>query len=200
MISVPGPRILSASNTNSNPLSGPYLLRSYIPGVPLSSIAHRLTTYDREQLEKTIGSYLRAAVNNTASQFGTIQRIANGSGYGTWREAFHALFEAVLRDAEDAVMTLPYSSIRYWVGAHMHHLDAVREPRLVPLRAGTPETVLVDESRKMVAGIVSWGDVVWGDPSLGEVFVSASNSFWTGFGGKQSLRINDGGDESRGHM
>ncbi|KAF2671789.1 hypothetical protein BT63DRAFT_180056 [Microthyrium microscopicum] len=200
LLNFPVPRLLSASNSSSSPLSGPYLLRSYVAGIPLSSISHRLTTYDREQIDKTVGAHLRHAVNNTSSQFGTIARIDKGDGYGSWREAFHALFEAVLRDAEDAVLTLPYQSIRHYVGLHMHHLDAVTEPRLVPLRAGTPETVLLDENRKCVVGILSWGDVLWGDPSLGEVFTGATSSFWLGFGGQQILQYGDGYDERRSQI
>jgi uncharacterized protein YggT (Ycf19 family) len=195
------PRLLSTSYDSTNPLLGPYLLRSYIAGVSLASISHRLTSYERGEIDKKIGFYLRIAVGTTASQFGTLNRVAGGSGYDTWRKAFHFFLEAALRDAEDAALTLPYQSIRYWVNLHMHHLDAITQPRLVPLRAGTPETVLIDESRKIVVGILSWGDTIWGDPALGQVFeLATSPEFWIGFGGQQSLIHEDGGHERRGQM
>jgi hypothetical protein len=199
-LSIPAPRLLSTSYDSNNPLSGPYLLRTYISGTPLASISHRFTTYERGEIDKQIGSYIRGATDATASQFGTLNRVARGSGHDTWQKAFHYLLEAALRDAEDATLTLPYQSIRYWVPLHMHYLDAITEPRLVPLRAGSPETVLMDESRRMVVGIISWGDSLWGDPALGQVFADPSADFWRGFGRQDFLKVEDGGHERRGQM
>jgi hypothetical protein len=134
------------------------------------------------------------------NSFGTPARIVRGDGYSTWREAFHSLFEAGLRDAEDAVLPLPYESIRYYVGAHMSYLDTIRDARLVPLRAGTPSTVLVNQSTKTIVGLLSWGDVIWGDPALGEIFATTSEHFWSGMGGRRVLEHGDGGDERRRMM
>jgi hypothetical protein len=200
IVVVPAPTALSSSNASSNAVSGPYLLRSYVTGVSLSSISHSLTPVDRANYDSSIGAYFRHVITIRKDAFGTSERVLRGNGYPTWREAFHTLFEAVLRDAEDLVLTLPYESIRYYVGAHLHILDAIREPRLVPLRAGTPETVLVDQLRKAVVGVVSWGDVLWGDPALGEVFGSGSEAFWSGFGGRKILDHGDGGDDRRRMM
>jgi hypothetical protein len=122
---------------------------------------------------------------------------------GSWREAFTALMEGALRDAEDLRLTLPYASIRPWVYAHAGCLDAVVEPRMCPMRAGTEQTVIVDEHEgKNVVCVVGWGSVVWGDPALGEAFADgvASEGFWYGFGGRDYLSWGDGMDHRRAQM
>ena len=137
------------------------------------------------------------------AQFGPAPRVAGGGGMGSWREAFTALLEGALRDAEDLRLTLPYASIRPWVYAHLACLDAVVEPRLCPMRAGTEQTVIVDEQEgKNVVCVVGWGSVVWGDPALGEAFADdvASEGMWCGFGGRESLSWGDGMDERRAQM
>jgi len=197
---VPVPVLISTAGDSNNAVSGPYLLRTYIRGVPLSSVANQYTAYERAQLDRSLGRYMRLATAVQANTFGTHRRIFSGEGYADWRTAFHSLLEAALRDAEDAVLTLPYDSIRHYVGQHMDALEAVGSPCLVPLRSGTPDTVLVDPAQKKILGIVGWGDAVWGDPALSEVFHSASDDFWTGFGGRQALEIGDGQDETRKMM
>ena len=177
----------TSSASSNNALHAPYLLRSCAQGSSLTTMAHRLTSYDQSVIHHTLGTQLRHVTHLTKSQFGTVLAVQRNQGHRTWRQAFDALFEAAVRDAEDALLTLPYESIRAWVYVHMAAMDAVTTPHLVPLRAGLPETVMVDESRKVVAGIIAWGECVWGDPLLGEVFERANDSFWSGFGGRQAI-------------
>jgi hypothetical protein len=196
---VPIPTLVSESSNNDNHLNAPYLLRSYIAGEPLSAVAHRFTSYDLNQIDQSIGRYMRRVTINTQPQFGLFWKVQAGEGYSDWRTAFHSLLEAALRDAEDAVLTIPYESIRYWVYIHLPKLDVVRVAHMVPLRTGSPETVIVNES-KTVVGMVGWAEVVWGDPALGEVFGNASQAFWHGYGGQQILLHGDGYDEVRHNM
>jgi hypothetical protein len=199
-IPIPVPLLLSTASDSNNAVSGPYLLRTYIPGISLSSMAHQLSAHERAQLDRNLGRFMRQAMSIQVNTFGAHRRIFSGEGYPDWRTAFHALLEAALRDAEDAVLTLPYDSIRHYVGQHMDSLEAVSSSCLVPLRSGTPNTVLVDPVQKKILGIVGWGDVVWGDAALSEVFESASDDFWSGFGGRQVLDIGDGQDDKRKMM
>jgi hypothetical protein len=198
-VDVPVPMLVSESSKHDNHLNSSYLLRSYIPGEPLSAVAHRFTSYDMNQIDQSIGRYMRNVTMNTQSQFGLFWKVLAGEGYSDWRTAFQYLLEAALRDAEDAVLTIPYESIRYWVCIHLPKLDVVRVANMVPLRTGCPETVIVNES-KTIVGMVGWAEVVWGDPALGEVFGNASEAFWHGFGGKQILLYGDGYDEIRHNM
>jgi len=197
---IPKPMIVSCDDGPGNALGAPYMLRSYVPGTPLSAIAHRMTSFDLAQVETSVGMYMRHATFYKQNRFGISAKVLAGNGHRTWREAFHSLLEAALRDAEDAVLNLPFDSIRHWVGVHLHRLDIVREAHLVPLRTGTHQTVIIDETSKTVVGLIGWGDVVWGDIALGEAFDNPSSSFWNGFnasGGKSLLRYNDGSDEIR---
>jgi hypothetical protein len=198
--SIPVPSVIGSDTGTSNHVSSPFLLRSYVPGPCLAALAHRLTLYDADQIERRLGFYMRAATNFTMAQFGPSNKVLAGQGYTTWRHAFHVLLESALRDAEDAVLTLPYESIRYWVGVHMSKLEIVQIANLVPLRAGGHDTVIIDESGKSIVSIVGWAEVVWGDPALGEAFAAPSEGFWVGFGGREALSHGDGYEDVRGRV
>jgi hypothetical protein len=198
--SIPVPAVIGSDTETSNSISSPFLLRSYVPGPSLAAVAHRLTSYDADQIQRRLGFCMRAATNFTMGQFGQSNKVLAGQGYSTWRHAFHALLESALRDAEDAVLTLPYDSIRYWVGAHMSKLEVVQTAHLVPLRAGGHDTVILEDSGKSIVCIVGWAEVVWGDPALGEAFANPSEGFWVGFGGREALGYGDGYDDVRGRV
>jgi hypothetical protein len=197
---VPTPQVISEDSKSSNHLGSPYLLRSYLAGDMLAAVAHRFTSYDLSQIDRTVGNYMRHATHFTMQQFGMTNKVLAGQGYSNWKDAFHALLESALRDAEDAVLTLPYPGIRYWVGIHLEKLRVVNKAHLVPLRTGSPETVIIAQNRTSVVGMVGWADVVWGDPMLGEAVEDASQAFWQGFGGRQLLLYGDGYDEVRYNM
>jgi hypothetical protein len=197
---VPIPQLVSEDSKSSNHLGAPYLLRSYLAGDMLAAVAHRFTSYDLSQIDRTVGNYMRNATLFAMPQFGLTNKVLAGEGYTNWKDAFHALLESALRDAEDAVLTLPYPSIRYWVGIHLDKLRVVNNAHLVPLRTGSPETVIIASNRTVVVGMVGWADCVWGDPMLGEAFEDASQPFWQGFGGQQLLLYGDGYDEVRHNM
>jgi hypothetical protein len=192
--------VASPASHPGHPLSSDFLLRGFMPGVPLSSVAHSLTTFDREQIDRSIGAVIRAVTSSRSDTFGLPAVVAAGNGFPTWRQAFQALFADALQDAEDFRLTLPYDSIRHFVDAHMGSMDGIVEARLVPLRAGTSENVLMDEHCKAVVGMVGWSDTVWGDPHLGAVFDNPSSGFWSGFGNIQALGANPEGAEIRKEM
>jgi hypothetical protein len=191
------------SASPDNALRAPFLLRRWAPGRRLAAVAHLLSAHDRAAVDARVGHFLRAVTAVRGERFGPAPRVAAGRGLATWREAFVALLEGALRDAEDLRLTLPYASIRPWVYAHAACLDAVVEARLCPMRAGTEQTVIVDEDEgKTVVCVVGWGSVVWGDPALGEAFADdvASEGMWYGFGGRECLSWGDGMDERRAQM
>lgn len=111
-----------------------------------------------------------------------MHRVSAGTGSTSWREAFVSLLESALRDAEDMLVTMPYNSIRYHILRHGPMLDQVTEARLVPINAGQPENVLLDEGTRQVYGLLGFSDVVWGDPLMAGVFMDASEAFYQGYG------------------
>ncbi|KAI1090494.1 hypothetical protein F5B19DRAFT_494318 [Rostrohypoxylon terebratum] len=69
-------------------------------------------------------------------------------GARTWRQAFHALLEGVLRDAEDMAVTFSYEPIRGYFNRLGYLLDGVTTARLVILDASDESNILVSRSTK----------------------------------------------------
>jgi hypothetical protein len=194
---VPIPRVFAHDSSSQNNLSASYVLRSYLPGVKLTAVTHKLTPLEAGQIDYRIGNFMRIVNSQTQPQFGLSSKVMCQKGCDDWRTAFHKLFESTLRDAEDGFLSLHYESIRGWMNYFLPKLDVVRQARLVPLRSGSPDTVIMDEGSKTILGLVGWEEVVWGDPALGEAFEKPSASFWHGYGGKQYVMYGDGFDDVR---
>jgi hypothetical protein len=163
-------------------LGSPYLMMSYIPGRKLSELAASLTTSERRNIDRTLGSYVGALTALSATQFGMTHRVFAKKGCNTWREAFLALLEATLRDSEDMLITIPYESIRYYIGKHSHFLDEVTQPRLVAMHVCDPQNVLISEQTKTVTGLVGFSNVIWGDALMSGGIAGGSDAFFEGLG------------------
>lgn len=148
----------------------------------MSEIAVTFTDTEQENIDRSLGSYVRALAALSATQFGMTHRVFAKKGCRTWSEAFLALLEASLRDAEDMLVTVPYESVRYWVGKNSHFLDEVTEPRLVALNVCEPDNVLIDEDTKCVTGLVGFTNIVWGDPLMCGGIAGGSDAFFEGLG------------------
>jgi hypothetical protein len=160
------------------------LLRSYIPGKTLASLSPYLSAGERSDIDRSLGAYFHSLTDIKLRSFGFTSKVYANTGSETWSQAFRALLESALRDAEDVLVSLPYDQIRYWVTAHKAALDEIKEPRMVPLNAGDPSEIILDERRKYVVGLLGFSNVVWGDPLLANAFDNASDAFWEGYGGK----------------
>ncbi|KAJ4365866.1 hypothetical protein N0V83_008488 [Neocucurbitaria cava] len=190
---VPVPQLLKYDGQGTS-LGSPYIMMSYIPGRRLSELAPYLTAAERSTIDQTLGAYVRALTTPPATQFGMTHRVFARKGSDSWHEAFSALFEAVLRDAEDMLVTIPYESIRYYVGKQAHFLNEVTEPRFVALHACDPTNVLIDETTKRVTGLVGFSDVIWGDPLMTGGLEGGSAAFFEGYG---SRPVQTGGVKAR---
>ncbi|KAF1839804.1 hypothetical protein BDW02DRAFT_575409 [Decorospora gaudefroyi] len=178
---IPVPQVLKY-DSHGGALGTPFLLMSHVSGRKLSEISAFLTASERSTIDRTLGSYVRALTALSATQFGMTHRVFEKKGSTSWREAFLALLEAALRDAEDMLVTLPYESLRYWVGKHAHVLEEVTEARLVALNVCDAQNVLVDERTKQVVGLVGFSNVIWGDALLGGGMADGSEAFFAGLG------------------
>jgi aminoglycoside phosphotransferase (APT) family kinase protein len=179
---IPVPQVIKY-DSHGGALGTPYLMMSHLPGRKLSEISAYLTASERDTIDHTLGSYVRALTALSATQFGMTHRVFAKKGSNSWREAFLALLEAALRDGEDMLVTVPNDSIRYWVGKYAHCLEEVTEPRLVALNACDPQNVLVDERTKNVSGLVGFSNVIWGDPLMNGGMSEGSEAFFEGLGG-----------------
>jgi aminoglycoside phosphotransferase (APT) family kinase protein len=176
------PKVLKY-DSHGGSLGSPFLLTSYISGRTLPEISRYLSASQRDIIQRTLGAYVRTLTALSASQFGTTERVFAKKGSKSWREAFLKLLESALRDSEDMLVTLPYDSIRYYVGQRYgHFLDEVTEPRLVALGVCEPQNVLINEHTKEVAGLVGFSDVIWGDPLMSGGIAGGSDAFFEGYG------------------
>ncbi|KAL4924309.1 phosphotransferase family protein [Aspergillus undulatus] len=164
-------------------LLGPtFLIRHHIPGSTLQSIEAQLTTQERNSIDRSLGFLAKRIAQNRSDSFGSLGQVANAKGNRSWREAFLALFESILRDAEDVFVNLPYGEIRYYMMQKSPALDEVLVPRLVVVDFGQPSQVLVDPKSKRLCGITGFGTAVWGDVYMAHIFDSPSPPVMDGFG------------------
>jgi hypothetical protein len=143
-----------------------------------------LSVTERAAIDRSVGAYFHSLTQIKLRSFGPTSKVYADQGSETWSQAFRTLLESALRDAEDVLVSLPYDTIRYYAGAHNSALNEVLEPKLVPLDAGKPSKILLDERRRYVVGLLGFSNVVWGDPLLAGVFDSGSEAFWEGYGGR----------------
>lgn len=178
---LPVPQVIKY-DSHGGSFGSPFLLMSHVPGRRLSELSSYLSASERNAIDRALGAYVRTLSSLSATQFGMTHRVFAKKGSSSWREAFLALLESVLRDAEDMLVTVPYDSIRYYVGRHSHFLDEVTEPRLVALNVCDPQNVLVDEETKQVTGLIGFTNVIWGDALMSGGITDGSEAFFEGFG------------------
>jgi hypothetical protein len=141
-----------------------------------------LSVRERNDIDRHLGFLATTIGQNVAPGFGSLQQVAIGAGKRSWREAFCALFESVLRDAEDMFIHLPYAELRHELVRLASALDEVTLPRLTVVGFGRPTHVLLDEESKQLSGVVDFSSAFWGDMLMAELFESPSLAVVEGAG------------------
>ena len=159
---LPVPRLVEHDPPRTDPDSS-YLLITHLSGVPYRGIKSRMTGSERKGVERQLHPLKAMITNYASSTFGSVTLVADGQGFATWREAFTAMLESVLMDAEDILVALPYAEVREAVQRMDRPLAGVTEARLVVRGMGHEENVLIDKKSKKVTGLVGGGDAFWGD-------------------------------------
>lgn len=157
-------------------ISGPY------GGSILADIEPTLSRQALGAIDKSLGQYVRRLSAVTGQSFGYLRRAQTSCGSSSWARAFAGLLETVLRDAEDALISLPYDGMRDLVRRHRASLDRVTTPRLVLLELAADKNVVVDPKRYQVTGVLDFSTAIWGDPYMSDVFYKPTASFAEGFG------------------
>lgn len=163
-------------------LGSAYLVRQYVNGTSLSEMESRITVQQRNDVDRHLGFLVSTIGQNVAPRFGSLQQVAVGAGKCSWRESFSALFESVLRDAEDMFIHLPYAEFRHEMGRLASALEEVTLPRLVVMGFGRPSHALLDEGSKQLSGVVDFSSAFWGDVLMAEVFENPSTAMLEGAG------------------
>lgn len=163
-------------------LGSPYSIRQYVKGIALSEMAPQLTTQQRNGIDRHLGFLANTIGQNVAPAFGSLQQVAVGAGKLSWRDAFCALFESVLRDSEDMFISLPYAEIRDAMSRLESALDEVALPRLVVAGFGRSSHVLLDEESKQLSGVIDFSSALWGDVLMAEIFENPTPAVLEGAG------------------
>jgi hypothetical protein len=118
----------------------------------------------------------------TGPQFGPIRQSQGFPGFRSWAKAFAFLLEAVMRDGEDALISLPYDNIRDIVRKHRGSLDKISQAKLVILEMSSDRNIVVDVKEEKITGVLDFSTAIWGDPFLSDCFYKPTASFAEGFG------------------
>ncbi|KAL8766686.1 MAG: hypothetical protein Q9209_006616 [Squamulea sp. 1 TL-2023] len=162
---LPIPRILKNDPTSMR-LGSPFLLSTYLPGVPYAEVQKLMTLPERANVEHQL-RFLIAAIGQhvppVPETYGPLALVASDRGHKTWREAFREMLDSVLMDAEDSLINLPYAQIRTEVASLDDVLDDVREPRLVIIGLTERRNILIDRTTNNITGLLDFGVALWGD-------------------------------------
>ncbi|PSL56287.1 fructosamine-3-kinase [Saccharothrix carnea] len=153
------------------------LLMTALRGEPWSAARHRLTDAEHGALRRELGTIVRELHRITGDVFGYVQ----GPNGATWREAFTAMVDAVLADADRFGVELP--DVRPAFAARAHLLDEVTEPVLVHFDLWEANIFLAGGH---VEGIIDPERALFGDP-LAEIatvalFSDLDDDYQAGYG------------------
>ncbi len=145
------------------------LLMTALNGESWRSARPRLSDAEHGALRRELGAIARRLHTIRGDVFGYVQ----GPNAATWREAFTAMVDAVLADADRFGVELP--DVRPAVQARAHLLDEVTEPVLVHFDLWEANIFLARdrEGSCRIEGIIDPERAVFGDP-LAEIATVAS--------------------------
>lgn len=163
-------------------IDSPFLLTTRLPGACLRNVDYTFTASDRNDIDRQLGFFMYKISRQRLPVFGHPLQVASGAAHNSWHQAFMSILDALLVDAEDMMLSLPYAQIKQHVNRLSPVLNGISDARLVMISLGSPESVFVDETTKEVTGILDFSNVVWGDPLFARMFTSPSPAMLEGFG------------------
>jgi aminoglycoside phosphotransferase (APT) family kinase protein len=146
-----------------------YLFLSHLPGVPLDGVRADLGPERTAGVRRELGRAVAALHTVTGDRFGYPGR--EGLSAPTWPEAFGAMAEAVVADADRFSVALPGGGARILrlVSANLVHLAPVRTPVLTHFDLWDGNVLLTgtggDGGAPRLSGIVDAERAFWGDPA-----------------------------------
>jgi hypothetical protein len=146
-------------------------------GIVLSDLDTPLPPSRRRILDRNLGQHIRRLNAITCPTFGPLQR----PQYQSWARCFAAMLLEAIRDAEDGLVSLPYSEVKAQLRRHWDCLESVSEARLTVIELPV-DGVVFDERNGEVGGLIDYGSAMWADPLLGDCFLRASEGFIEGYG------------------
>ena len=174
------PRIIDY-HTTPIPIGSVYLISGPFQGSILADIVP-LSRQASSSVDRSIGKYVEQLSSVSGSSFGPVRSATGIPGSSSWSRCFASMLETVLRDGEDALISLPYEEIRNVVNRHRSCLDRITEPKLLLLEMSSEKNVVVNPSTWRISGLLDFSTAIWGDPYTSDCFYEPSLSFLEGFG------------------
>ncbi|KAI7362092.1 hypothetical protein KC354_g7559 [Hortaea werneckii] len=174
-------RLIEYHNTNST-IGSYYLISGPFSGSVFADVEPSLSSPALASIDKSLGQYVKRLSAIAGPAFGPTRQTQGCTGSSSWARTFATMFEAVLRDGEDALINLPYDGMRDLVRKHRPALDKITQPRLVILELSADENVVVDAKNHRVTGLLDFSTAFWGDPYMSDCFYKPTASFAEGFG------------------
>lgn len=172
-------RIIEYQST-SIPLGCRYLITGPLSGEILADVEPNLSRQALANIDKSLGRVVKSLCSIRGQAFGPLRQMP-GLG-SSWAKTFESMLEGVLRDAEDALINLPYEEIRQLPRKHRSSLDKWTQPVFVLLELSADENVVVDTRSHRVTGLLDYSTGFWGDPFMSDCFYKPTASFAEGFG------------------
>ncbi|KAI8956747.1 hypothetical protein F5Y11DRAFT_138432 [Daldinia sp. FL1419] len=159
--------VLVAHVSSSIELGSPFNIFEPARGATIKALPTPLTTSERKAVDFQKGQFVRQVSSFISPNglFGPATAVispqlpstdlhaAQLANLGlrssrTWKQTFHSLLEAALRDAEDMAVTISYEPIRNYFNRLGYLLDGVTTARLVILDAADDLNVLISQNTK----------------------------------------------------
>lgn len=105
------PRLIHYQHADSH-LGQAYLISGPFSGSFLSDVEPSLSSKALASIDRSLGQYVRWLSSVTGTYFGSVSGGADIPRSGSWAHTFACLLESVMRDGEDAMISLPYDVIR----------------------------------------------------------------------------------------
>lgn len=155
-----------------------YLITGPFTGSILGRLGRPLTAIRRKVLDVSHGQYMRRLASVRGQSFGML----SSPGMPSWSVCFASLVQSLLHDAEDSLVSLPYSDIRDQVRRHRSSLDLITEPRLTLIEAADVDNIVFDPRTDQVTALLDYGSAIWGDSFFCNCFYAPSEAFLEGYG------------------
>ena len=175
------PRLIAYHETTLH-IGSAYLISGPFTGSFLSDVEPSLSPQALASIDRSLGQYVRQLSSITGPLFGSIRQAQGIPGSQSWARVFAFLLEAVMRDGEDSLISLPYEGMRDLVRKHRSALDKITQPKLVLLELASDKNVIVDATHYRVNGLLDYSTAFWGDPFMSDCFYKPTQSFAEGFG------------------
>lgn len=172
-------RLIDAHSTTAV-IGSPYLVAGPFKGSILSEVESQLSKNALASIDKSLGSLAKRLTYVSGTYFGPVGQPSAGTQ--SWSRCFAGMLESLLRDAEDALISLPYDSIRNHVRRHRQSLDGITQPKLLLMELVNDHNILVDSRTHSVSGLTDFSSAMYGDPYLSNCFYRPSLAFVDGFG------------------